>query len=296
MEAVTAERATSLSARRILAGETDPSKRRTALASTSRAPTIARVESTWPWSDRRCFSLRSAPPDGSLELEREDAEHLARVLRARAGERILGLDGRGRAWPLRVAAVERDTVQVEPDGAPFEELAPRVRPIEVAVAWPRQQAGEELLDGLVQLGCARLVALVAARSQEWAREWTPARRSRLERRAREACKQARRLWPIELAGPLAFEAWLAEASSTPARVAVLDPRGAESLVSLVARERAAAASHAVLALKLAIGPEGGWTVEELDAARRAGAHLARLESYVLRTELAAQAAAAIALQ
>lgn len=256
------------------------------------------MEATWPWGDRRCFALHTSPRDGAAELEEEDRRHLVRVLRARVGDRVLGLDGKGSAWPLKVAAISGGELELAADGDPYSEPPPgepdaRVRRIEVAVAWPRPQVGEELLDGLTQLGCARVTALVGARSQEWAREWSPARHARLERVGREACKQSRRLWAIEFDGPIEFEAWLADPRALAVPTLLLDPRAVTSLSAAVA----AALSRAPQAvLRLAIGPEGGWSEDERASAARCGAQAVRIESFVLRTELAAQAAAAIALQ
>ncbi len=253
------------------------------------------MEQSWPWSDRRCFQLSATPDEGEARLTDEDQQHLTRVLRARVDDRILGLDGRGSAWPLRIAALARDDVRLERDGEPFSEPPPgapgsRVAELELVVAWPRPQVGEELLDGLVQLGCARVVALVTERSQEWAREWNAARRTRLERAAREACKQARRLWPIELSGPLEFGAWLEDPGFSAERTVALEPRAPASLTEFTRRARAKPGR-----IVLAVGPEGGWSPDELRAFDARGVELAQLRTFVLRTELAAQAAAAIAL-
>ncbi len=228
-------------------------------------------------------------------LTTEDEQHLTRVLRARSGDRILGLDGRGRAWPLTVVELGRGGLRLERDGEPYSEPPPgepgsRVGAIDVAVAWPRPQVGEELLDGLVQLGCARVVALVTERSQEWAREWSSARRARLERAAREACKQARRLWPIELSGPLSFGDWLGAEELAPERTVALEPRARTTLAEFARRARAQPGRTVV-----AVGPEGGWSADELSAFSARGVELAQLRTFVLRTELAAQAAVAIAL-
>jgi 16S rRNA (uracil1498-N3)-methyltransferase len=258
------------------------------------------MELTWPWGDRRCFFLERALPDDEPELDEADAQHLLRVLRARVDDRILGLDGCGAAWPLRIAALDRSSVEVERDGPPFNEPAPgsagaRVRRVEVAVAWPRPQAGEELLDGLVQLGCSRVTALVSGRSQDWSRDWSDARRARLERVVREACKQARRLWRIELDGPSELPVWLERevaASDEARRTVLLDPRAPHTLTTWVRELRRDAPAAAV---RLLIGPEGGWSDAERAACHARGLGSARIESFVLRTEVAAQAAAAIAL-
>jgi len=252
------------------------------------------------WRARRMFWLATTPESGAAQLEPADEQHLVRVLRARPGERIAGLDGSGTAWPLVIESVDKRGLSLRLDGQarsepPAGAAGARVPWIEVAIAWPRPQVGEDMLDGLVQLGCARVTALVSGRSQEWSRDWTPARRERLERVVREACKQSRRLWRIELGGPLELESWLTERSGgeQSTTCAVLDPRGKRFLAPWVREQREL---QPAVRLSLIVGPEGGWSAEERAALAARGLPELALAGHVLRTELAAQTAAAIALQ
>lgn len=254
------------------------------------------MDPAWPWSELRCFTLARSPAQGPPRLEPEDEQHLARVLRAKVGDRVVGLDGSGRAWPLRVQALGKVGVELQADGEPWREPAPgepgaRVARVEVAAAWPKPQAAEDLVDALTQVGCARVTALVAERSQGWAGEWSPSKRERLERAAREACKQARRLWRLEIDGPRALSDWLAAAE--PERTVVLEPRATTSLEDWT---RALGGPGAVGAVRLVIGPEGGWAPAELEAFAHRGVASAALRCYVLRAELAAPLAAAVVLQ
>jgi 16S rRNA (uracil1498-N3)-methyltransferase len=274
------------------------------LALVSGASTIARMathrEPEAAWRARRMFWLAATPESGEAQLEPADEQHLLRVLRARPGERIAGLDGSGTAWPLVVESVDKHGVSVRLDGEARHEAeagaaGARVPWIELAIAWPRPQVGEDMLDGLVQLGCARVTALVSGRSQEWSRDWTPARRERLERVVREACKQSRRLWRIELGGPLELESWLSERASgaESGTCAVLEPRAERLLAPSVREQRE---RRPDVRLSLVVGPEGGWSAEERAALAARGLPELALAGHVLRTELAAQTAAAIALQ
>jgi len=295
-----------------------PTARAKRLALDDVASTIARMalpnEPDEAWRARRLFWLAATPEDGQAQLDPADEQHLVRVLRARVGERIAGLDGSGSAWPLVVEAVDKRGVTLRADGPARSEpeagaAGARTPWIELAVAWPRPQVGEDMLDGLVQLGCARVTALVSGRSQEWSRDWTQARRERLERVVREACKQSRRLWRIELGGPQELESWLAEHSSEKGpgngtssdadetfeggTCAVLEPRASRHLAPWVREQRE---RRPDVRLRLIVGPEGGWSAEERAALAARGLPELALAGHVLRTELAAQTAAAIALQ
>ncbi len=242
------------------------------------------------------FFLRRTPEEGAPELEPEEVDHLVRVLRLRAGDAVVGLDGTGSAWPLRVERVERRGVQLAPAGpartepAPGEAGAP-LPWIEVAVALPRPPRAEDMLDRLCQLGVSAVQPLVCERSHPRARALDPGRRSRLERVARASCKQAGRLWLPVLAEPATLEAWLAQ--RTGARLFRLDPGGERPLAAALA-VRAEGPATRSRPLVLVVGPEGGLSPPEVEQLDRAGAAACRLGPHVLRVATAAEAAAAVA--
>jgi 16S rRNA (uracil1498-N3)-methyltransferase len=234
------------------------------------------------------FVLANDPAVAEPELVPEDVQHALRVLRLGPGATCVGLDGRGRAWPLVVRGVTRRGLTVEvlgdpatapPPGAPGGGLA-----VEVALSLPRGSRAEDCVGRLTQLGAARITPLVAERTPPHGREAGEARRERLTRAAREAAKQCGRLWFPEVGAPAPLAAWLAGLDGTP--VACLDPYAEASLAHWVAPRAAAAVA-------LAIGPEGGFTTAEEALLTDLGAARLRLGGYVLRVETAAEAALAV---
>lgn len=223
------------------------------------------------------FFLATPPVDGRAELVGDEARHLARVLRASVGDAVAVFDGRGSEWPARVTSIGRDRVGLDV-GPPLAGAAPPL-PLTLAVALPKGDRQKWLVEKLTELGCARLVPLVTTRGVA---EATPAAIERLGRAAIEACKQCGRTTLLEITPPATLAAVLA--NRDPGTLAVVaDPAG-EPIGALLARH-----AGAVLAL---IGPEGGFTPEELAAATAAGARHVSLASHVLRIETAAIALAA----
>ena len=131
-----------------------------------------------------------------------------------------------------------------------------------------------------ELGAARLTLVESERTQSFRARGAVA--GRLARVVREAAKQARAArWP-EVAGPVALSAAL-RAEPRGATRLILDPSGEPFPATL---------SRAPLALL--VGPEGGWTEAELDAALAEGWVAVSLAAGKLRAETAAVAALALA--
>ena len=242
----------------------------------------------------RRFFLARTPDEGPASLAPEDADHARRVLRLGPGDELVGLDGRGGLWPLRITAMDRDGCELEPCGDPTRDPEPgspgaALPWIEVASAIPKGGRCEDMLDRLVQLGAAGWTPLRTARSPKGSEDLTPHRLARLERRAREACKQSRRSWmprlhPVVAPGDLV-------AARPGAALTVLEPGAARLLVDAGAPRGTRAAPTV-----LVIGPEGGWTEEEHAALLDGGATAAALGPHVLRVETAAEAALAVVTQ
>lgn len=241
----------------------------------------------------RRFLLASSPDEGEPRLSPADSEHAIRVLRLSNGDRLIGLDGHGGAWPLVVAGRSGRKLRLAVDGEPRRAPAPgepgaSLPFLEVAVSLPRGHRAEELVRRLVQLGAARLTALATERGPEHARDGR--RLVRLERVAREALKQCGRLHALELRGPLPAEEVLRGASAAVR----LSPAAERPLAAVLEGAGGLGASRAA-PLVLAIGPEGGWSPREVEWLEASGTRAASLGPHVLRIETAAEAATAIAV-
>ena len=194
----------------------------------------------------------------------DDLHHLVRVLRLREGEVVTVSDGVG-AWRV----TELAGGALVPCGEVQRVEAPQ--PCTIASAIPKGDRLEWMVQKLTEVGVTEIVLVQCARSVvRWDGDRAAKQLARLQRVAREAAVQSRRVWLPTLRGPVPF----AEAAAIPGAV-LAEPDGQPGI-----------AASAVI-----IGPEGGFSAEELSLP------LARLRlvDTVLRVETAAVVAASALL-
>jgi len=220
--------------------------------------------------------------DGQRALVSGDrAHHLGVVLRAQPGQLYELSDGT-RVCLGRIEKVARDNVEF----VLLEELAAQEPKLQVVLLLSvvKFDAFEWAIEKATELGVTEIVPLAAARSEKALIAAAEKRSERWRKIVLEAAQQSRRvrlptLQPV--ARPEA--AFLARAD----RLGIFLSERADA-PSLRTAFKDRAASEAVLA----IGPEGGWTDEERNAALNAGFHEASLGRLILRTETAVIAALA----
>lgn len=214
---------------------------------------------------------------GRFELDGPEAHHLATVCRLRPGDAVRLFNGDGREYPARVAEVARRRValDVEPGETPRRELPFR---LEVAAPLPKGERAPFLIEKLTELGVTAFTPLQTARSVVVPRE---AKLDRLERHVIEASKQCGRNVLMQV-GPLTKWEDFVRRGDLPARRVLAHPGG-------TAEPGREAADMAV-----AVGPEGGFTEEEVAAALAAGWLAVGLGPRLMRVETAALAMAILA--
>jgi len=222
----------------------------------------------------------------------ETAHHLGRVLRAEPGQLYELSDGLS-VWLARIERVRRDAIEFALlEQLPARETALRTMLLLAIVKFDRF---EWALEKATELGVSEFIPLAADRSEKALVRAAPKRAQRWGKILLESAQQARRLRP-----PLLHPA--ARPSQVFADV------GARHVVPILLSEHmeappiravlsgnvgAGAQTGPVVSAALAIGPEGGWTDDELAAARAAGFLEASLGANILRTETAVAAALAI---
>ena len=217
-----------------------------------------------------------------------NAEHLARVLRARIGQEFEISTG-DRVRLGRVVHIEDARVELE-----LGAEVPQVEAAQIALllAVFKFDRMEWAMEKATELGVTQILPLIARRTEAHLAAGATKRVERWRRIAHQAAQQSRRASPPDIANPqplksaLQFEAAvrivLAENERGLTLKQALDQAGNWQLTS-------------GNCLALAIGPEGGWTSEELSAFSAAGWTAASLGNTILRAETAALAALAIAL-
>ncbi|MFB3431008.1 MAG: 16S rRNA (uracil(1498)-N(3))-methyltransferase [Phycisphaerales bacterium] len=212
---------------------------------------------------------RSLPdqPGSPIAIEGDEAKHAIRVKRVAEGDIVRVLNGKGLVLITRVTEARR-TLHLAVESVE-EEPRPSVT-LQVATATPKGPRLDKMIDMLSQVGASAWHPL----STKYGVVEPGANKiDRMERICRESAKQALRAWPMQIGAPLA----LSDALETEAgeRLVIADASGGEYQPGGPGTVRAL------------VGPEGGWTSEELDAAQRAGAQVVGLGPHVLRIETAA---------
>jgi 16S rRNA (uracil1498-N3)-methyltransferase len=236
---------------------------------------------------RRRFFVDKISGDRA-ELTGDDAQHLARVLRAEAGQRYEISDNH-RAYLAEISAIaaQRITFRIL-DPIPAE--APSLE-IVLFAALIKFDRFEWLIEKATELGVARIVPVIAERSEKGLGSAAAKRIERWKKIVREASQQARRVCMPEIMLPETFEAAV---SHTSAHRYFLDEQsGPDSLARTLQSEAVRTLEYAAAILT---GPEGGWTDRERALAGGEGWKPVSLGPRILRAETAAIAALAILSQ
>lgn len=255
-------------------------------------PTVsASASGDGPRAARRLFvpraRLEAAAAGALLPLSPAEAHYLTVVLRLAAGAGLEVFDGEGGAHEAHLAAATGAA-----GAAPALTLGPRRdrprprAPLQLLFALARGDRCDLVVQKATELGVARLTPFAAERSVVRLDESRGAGRlRRWERIAAEAARQCGRADVPALDAPASLPQAL-EALAPGGKLCVLYEGGGEPLAALL---DPAAGSHA-----LAVGPEGGFTEEEVARLVAAGGRLATLGPRVLRFETAAIVATALA--
>jgi 16S rRNA (uracil1498-N3)-methyltransferase len=207
----------------------------------------------------------------------QNAHHLFRVLRAEPGQQFdIAANGVVRLGTIMHATLHEIEFHLG------EEVASEALPeIAVYLSVFKFDRMEWALEKLTELGVTRIVPVAASRTAQHLAKAADARLERWRKIARESAQQARRIAPPEIGTPVRVPAMVKESGIVLSEV--------EDAVSLKA---ALAGLRPPIAL--ALGPEGGWTPEELEMFKAGGWKSASLGHTILRAETAAIAAVAVA--
>jgi len=221
-------------------------------------------------------------------LPGDEADHVRRVLRAKVGSAVRVFDGRGSEREARVAALGRQAVEVELGDAVMPAAECRVR-VTLAQAVLKGDKTDAVVRDAVMMGVAAVQPLLTARADVPAAAFE--RGARLERWRRVAVasvKQCGRAVVPEIAPPRTLQECVA-GCLCEANVILVEPSAAAVEAG---RADVPAAPSSALVL---VGPEGGWSREEVEAAVAAGCVPMTLGPRTLRADTAAIVALSVLL-
>jgi 16S rRNA (uracil1498-N3)-methyltransferase len=219
--------------------------------------------------------------DGIAIIEGETAHHLGRALRAHEGQLYELSDGE-KVWLGRITKVARDTVEF----ALQEELEAYWPTVDVTLllAVVKFDSFEWAIEKATELGVGKIVPLAAARSEKALLFAAEKRSVRWKKILAEASQQSRRLRVPVLVSLASLEAAFSRVHDGM-KLLLSEKPGALPIRNFLPGQRA-------VKVTIAIGPEGGWTDNELELAAKAGFQQVSLGRLILRTETTVVAALA----
>jgi 16S rRNA (uracil1498-N3)-methyltransferase len=151
---------------------------------------------------------------------------------------------------------------------------------------------EWAIEKVTELGVERIIPVVARRTEKHLAQAAASRVERWRRIAREAAQQSRRSDTIEILDPMQMNDALRE-QPDETRLLLSESERTTTLRDVLTRQEIHLAADGSARIRLAIGPEGGWTPEEETLFTTAGWTPVSLGPRILRAETAAIAAVSI---
>lgn len=223
-------------------------------------------------------------------LSSDEARHLRDVLRLERGAEVFAFDGLGREYRC---TVEESGRRANVSLRVLEEVGP-MRPesplhLELAVSLLKGEKFDLVVQKATELGVTAILPVMTKQSDVRLRDAGEARGrvARWWRIALEAAKQSGRAFVPSIAAPVAF-ASMSEAKASEGWRLMFTERGGDALAEVLKDAPAGLMKATAL-----VGPEGGWTDEELASASGAGWRLVTLGGRTLRAETAAIAVAVL---
>jgi 16S rRNA (uracil1498-N3)-methyltransferase len=214
----------------------------------------------------RFFAPAAGVPGDRILLPVDEAEHLTRVLRLSAGDRVRVFNGRGAEFEAVVDAADRDGVRLIVDAPCTPAPEPRVA-FTLAQAVLKGDKMDDVVRDAVMIGAAAIRPIVTARTEiSIAALARSRRRERWERIAVSSAKQCGRAFVPPISEPLPFDPTALAAGSFAPPVFVLVEPNTSAGIPLGNLDATTIRGQATLV----VGPEGGWTAEEVQIAAALG--------------------------
>jgi 16S rRNA (uracil1498-N3)-methyltransferase len=197
---------------------------------------------------------------GTARLPEDEARHLSQVLRLGAGDEVTVFDGAGREFRARVERVSRDGADLRLMEEMPAAAEPAVR-LTLAQAVLKGEKMDDVVRDATMMGVSAIEPLVTEHTAAHMKAGRAPERWR--RIAIASAKQSRRAVVPAIGAGTAFSDWLQQ-DRAEMRLILVEPSAAVEghPVSTLNGRRPASAS-------VTVGPEGGWSLAEIEAAVRA---------------------------
>ncbi len=232
------------------------------------------------------------PPDaireGQVHFPETTARQIVHVLRLRPGDVVAVLDGQGALYRVALKHVDREMVLGQVTGQEAATGEPRMA-VTLYASLIKGERFEWILQKGTELGVSRFVPMVTERTVVRDLTLSASRQARWRRIVQEAAEQCGRARLPGIEAPVTFAGACAQAAEADLSLIAWAEEGRRSLADVWGDRRPAT-------LAILIGPEGGFTPDEVEQACAGGIVPFSMGPRVLRAETAALVAVALAMQ
>jgi len=221
-------------------------------------------------------------------IEGDEAHHIKNVLRLKPGDHLKLIDGTGVEYTAEINKIEAGKVEVAVRNTQQPETGPKIRTM-VAQAFLKDKKMDDLVRSLSELGIDGWIPFFSQRSiARPDKKPLAGRIQRWKRIAAAALKQCRRKSMLEISDTLSWEEVLELGQSFDLKIVFW-----EHETKPLNRNIWNAAGATLGSVMVMLGPEGGFTDQEIETARQAGFVTAGLGPRILRAETATLAASTL---
>ena len=222
---------------------------------------------------RRYYHPELPSAGGLIQLSDDEAQHAFRVMRVKAGDQITLFDGRGNQAEAEIISVNRCECHCRSEATVAIDRESSLK-LHLGIALPKPDRARDLIERLTELGVHAVTPIVAARTQ---RAPSVSLIDKLRRTVIEASKQCGRNRLMMIHEPQTFPEMINEGEPMANRW-IAHPSGNPLRSLMVDRTEA---------LGVLVGPEGGWSEDEVESAVANGYRSVNLGKRILRIETAA---------
>jgi 16S rRNA (uracil1498-N3)-methyltransferase len=238
------------------------------------------------------FLVPNIPDSGTVSLPEPESHHAIKVLRMKLGQGIELFDGTGNVADGTIVELNRRDVMIDVSKKRFEPNDHFGR-LTLAVALPKGDRQRGTIEKLTELGADRLIPLETTFGVA---EVTDRNAGRLDRYAVEACKQSRRNRLMEISASMSMADFcheIRELAKSDVRTWVLHPPDDSNDCDTIKDLSSQFLNKPLCGAVFAIGPEGGFSNDEIASMKQAGAYILSLGDRILRVETAVAVACAL---
>ena len=236
----------------------------------------------------RYFYINQSDITGSTSIiTGADAKHIKKVLRLKPGEMIGLFDGLGFEYKARIVHLSANNVEVLITRS-FPSKTESPVQIIVAQAFLKDRKMDTLVRQLSELGITKWIPFIASRSVPRPdKKRLAARTERWKKIAIEALKQCKRSRITEIGTTVSFENILKTVKDYDLKIAFYENE-TKSINSILSKH-----DRHIGTICIMLGPEGGFTSQEIESARNCGFHISALGPRILKAETATIAASTL---